>query len=429
MSNRTESELVQTERCTTVEQLASLPDDVRVAQLLERLLSIVAEVLGVAEQGISPDAPFAELHEAWADPWQAHASLKGPVEELIARPFHSYEFWRSPYRVGPIGSIRQLAEHLGSELVIPAPQSTYADPYQGGTWPWGLPALRPSGAPKNPPAAFVLAGPRSGSTLLRVMLARHPSLFCGPELHLLLFERMARRHRLLTRLGYPWMEWGLEQSLALLGQCSPEEARERAEQLAKDDVPIQEVYRLLQGQIGQRLLVDKSPSYTAHPAWLSRAEDLFEEPKYLYLTRHPSAAIESFVRMRFHWLIGNQFGGWDANPWLFAEKGWAVHNRNAMDFLRGIADGRQHWVRYEDLVGDPEATMQQICGFLGIPFDDAVLHPYQGIRATFELGDPNLLAHAGIDPALATAWEKNPPPQRLSPFTKDVAAELGYTVD
>jgi hypothetical protein len=100
-----------------------------------------------------------------------------------------------------------------------------------------------------------------------------------------------------------------------------------------------------------------------------------------------------------------------------------------MDFLRGIADGRQHWVRYEDLVGDPEATMQQICGFLGIPFDDAVLHPYQGIRATFELGDPNLLAHAGIDPALATAWEKNPPPQRLSPFTKDVAAELGYTVD
>lgn len=429
MSNQTASGLVQTERCTTVEELLSLPDDVRVAQLSHRLLSIVAEVLGVVEQEILPDTPFSQLHAAWADPGQVYASLSGPIQELIARPFHSYEFWRLPHRAGPIRSIRQLAEHLSREMAIPAPESTYTDPYQGGTWSWGLPAPRPNGASKNRPAAFVLAGPRSGSTLLRVMLARHPGLSCGPELHLLPFERMARRHRLLTRLGYPWMEWGLEQTLAALAPQGAEQAKQRAAQLVQGDVSIEEVYRLLQGQIGDRLLIDKSPSSTFHPAYLTRAEDLFEEPKYLYLTRHPCASIESFVRMRFHWLLGDHFGVWNPNPWLFAEKCWAANNRHAIDFLGSIPPQRQQWVQYEDLVTDPRATMQRVCGFLSIPFDDAVLHPYQGISATFELGDPNLLAHAGIDPALATAWEKNPPPQRLSPFTKDVAVELGYTVD
>lgn len=39
---------------------------------------------------------------------------------------------------------------------------------------------------KNPnPIAFILSSPRSGSTLLRVMLAGHPGLYSPPELHLL----------------------------------------------------------------------------------------------------------------------------------------------------------------------------------------------------------------------------------------------------
>jgi hypothetical protein len=261
------------------------------------------------------------------------------------------------------------------------------------------------------------------------MLARHPALFCGPELHLLPFESMAKRHHVLAQLGYLWMESGLVQTLAKLEGLTPEQAGHRLQQLIVDDVSVQDVYRMLQGQIGERLLVDKSPSYTEHRMWLSRAEDLFEETRYLYMARHPCAAIESFVRMRFHWLIGNHSGVWDENPWLFAEKCWAVHNRNAMDFLGGIAPQRQHRVLYEDLVTDPDAVMRGISGFLDISFDGAVLDPYEGISTTFELGDPNLLNYRSVDPTLAAAWKRNPPPQRLSPFTRDVAAELGYVLD
>jgi phthiocerol/phenolphthiocerol synthesis type-I polyketide synthase E len=427
--NESGSPYEQTRGRMVLEQLLSLSPAERVSQLSNLLRPMVAAALGAAEDEVPVDAPFAQLNEAWADPRQVYASISGSVQGLIARPLYMWEFMRWPYRVGPIGSIRELAEHLSTELVIPVPEAPYADPYQGSSWAWSILALQPDDVSKNRPMVFLLAGPRSGSTLLRVMLARHPELFCGPELHLLPFESMAQRHHLLAQEGYLWMESGLAQTLAEVERLTPDQGERRVQQLIEDDVSIQEVYRILQGQLGERLLIDKSPSYTIHRTWLLRAEDLFEEPKYLYLARHPCAATESFVRIRFHWLIGNHFGAWDANPWLFAEKCWAVHNRNAIDFLGAIASQRQHWVRYEDLVTDPDVVMKRVCDFLAIPFDDAVLSPYKGISTTFELGDPNLLAHRGVDPTLATAWKRNPPPQQLSSFTKNVATELGYVLD
>ncbi|HEX9943146.1 MAG TPA: amino acid adenylation domain-containing protein, partial [Thermoanaerobaculia bacterium] len=59
-----------------------------------------------------------------------------------------------------------------------------------------IPSLPPASRPemeKNPPAVFVLSPPRSGSTLLRVMLGGHPGLFAPPELELLSFDTLAER--------------------------------------------------------------------------------------------------------------------------------------------------------------------------------------------------------------------------------------------
>ena len=222
------------------------------------------------------------------------------------------------------------------------------------------------------------------------------------------------------------MNSGLAQTLAALEQLAPAQAEQRLGQMVEDDLPIQDLYGLLQDRVGQRTLVDKSPLYSAHPAWLSRAEDLFEQPKYVFLARHPCGCIESFVRMRFHWLGGNHGRVWDENPWLFAEKSWALHNHNILDFLGDIPPQRQHRLIYEDLVTHPETKMRELCAFLCIPFDDAALDPLEGFSQRVGGGDPNLLARRWINPALATAWTKRPPPQASSPFTREVAAELGY---
>jgi hypothetical protein len=418
----------QTNRPTFREQLRATPPTDRPALLEEQLRHELAILLDVTPDRIALDAPFGQLSAEWADLWHAFDAVRAPVQELVGRSLGWSEFTRRHRDADPIQSIRQLAQHLADELEISAPQALYTDVRQGGHWAWDPPAPSPGDGPKNPPAVFILAGPRTGSTLLRAMLDRHPALFCGPELNLLHFVSMARRAQLHAQLGYPWMNSGLVHTLAILEQLTPEQAERRLGQLVEDDVPIQDVYRTLQHRIGQRTLVDKSPIYSAHLAWLSRAEDLFESTRYVYLTRHPDAMIESFVRMRFHWLLGNHFGVWDENPWLFAEKVWALHARNTLDFLAGIAPRRQYRLCYEDLVARPGAAMQSLCEFLGIPFDSATLNPCEGLSQPAGGGDPNLLDYKQIVPALATAWTKKPPPQRLSSFTREVATELGYDV-
>ncbi len=66
------------------------------------------------------------------------------------------------------------------------------------------PAARPGGVgARNPRAVFVLSPPRSGSTLLRVMLGGHPALFAPPELELLGFDTLAERSAALPARATP----------------------------------------------------------------------------------------------------------------------------------------------------------------------------------------------------------------------------------
>ena len=120
-----------------------------------------------------------------------------------------------------------MGQHLADEFEIPAPQAPYTDLYQGGHWAWDPPAPPVENLAKNRSMVFLLACPRSGSTLLRAMLDRHPALFAGPELNLLPFESMAPRARKLAQLGYPWMNSGLVQTLAELQQLAPVQAEQR----------------------------------------------------------------------------------------------------------------------------------------------------------------------------------------------------------
>jgi amino acid adenylation domain-containing protein len=63
--------------------------------------------------------------------------------------------------------------------------------------------------PRNRPAVFVLSPPRSGSTLLRVLLGGHPHLFAPPELELLTFDTLAERRDAFSGRNAFWLEGAL----------------------------------------------------------------------------------------------------------------------------------------------------------------------------------------------------------------------------
>jgi acyl transferase domain-containing protein/SAM-dependent methyltransferase/aryl carrier-like protein/dienelactone hydrolase len=279
---------------------------------------------------------------------------------------------------------------------------------------------------KNPPAAFILSSPRSGSTLLRVMLEGHPALFSPPELHLLGFAGMGERQQ---GLGLTYMGEGLQRSLMELRSLDATAARALVEKLIQEDTPIGEVYGLLQEAAGGRLLVDKTPTYASSLETLQRAEELFDRPRYIFLTRHPYAVIESFTRMRMDKLVD----AGKADPLTVAEAVWATTNGNVLHFFEDVEGDRCFRLAYEDLVCDPTAEMTRLCSFLGIPFDPAVLTPYEGRRMTdgvhaqsLGLNDPNFLQHDRIDTSLGEAWKTVRLSRPLGGEAREVARALGY---
>lgn len=303
----------------------------------------------------------------------------------------------------------------GTVVVAPAPVPT----------PFTLSAYKP--APRKlPRAVFVLSSPRSGSTLLRVMLAGHPDLFCPPELHLVLFDTLQGREQ---TFGLTYLGEGLDRAFMEAEGLDAAASKALVKSMTADNAPVAEVYHRLQEAIAPRSLVDKSPSYALSTEALWRAEDVFEDALFVHLVRHPVAVIESFTRNRFDKMLGMT----SDEPEAVAEQVWAKGNANVLDFARRIDAQRVHRVHYEALVRDPQGTMEALCAFLDVPFHPAVLTPYEGKRMrdglqenSMAIGDPNFESHRGIEAALGESWRKHQLGVPLSPLLRSVAAELDY---
>jgi len=279
---------------------------------------------------------------------------------------------------------------------------------------------------RNPGIIFLLSSPRAGSTLLRVMLAGHPDLFSPPELHLLPFNTMKERTQ---KLAGSYLEEGLLRAVMALKDLDADQAGALIAEWVEQDLPVQEVYRLLQEWAYPRILVDKSPAYGMEMEVLERAEALFDSPRYIHLVRHPYAMIDSFLRVRMDRLLNT--GGMD--PARLAEHIWATTTGNTLDFLASLDPERSLLVKFEDLVSRPEEITQQVCAFLNLPFVPELLEPYSGERmtdgvhgASLSIGDPNFHKHQKIEARYAEAWRQARLPYRPGGAVRRIAAELGY---
>ncbi len=286
--------------------------------------------------------------------------------------------------------------------------------------------LNPNERKLDKPIVFVLSSPRSGSTLLRVMLAGHPQLYSPPELHLLPFTDMAQRQQ---ELGVSYLGEGLQKALMELKGIDAKESQALIDNFVRQNLSIRDVYSFLQELAGEKILIDKSPTYANDKDTLDRGELLWDNAKYIHLVRHPYSVIESFTRMRMDKLVASG----DNNPYQLAESIWTNSNQNTFDFFANLDPNQHYLVRYEELVSNPAATMEGVCEFLNISFDAAILNPYEGKRMTegvsdisMSVGDPNFNKHERIEAELANNWQNISLPYRLNPLTQQVAQSIGY---
>jgi amino acid adenylation domain-containing protein len=285
--------------------------------------------------------------------------------------------------------------------------------------------------PKLRPAVFVLSPPRSGSTLLRVMLAAHARLFVPPEMDLLSFAGLRERKAAFSGRNSLWLEGSIRAVMEIKG-CSADEGRALMEQCEKEDLGTPEFYRRLQEWVGDAMLVDKSPFYAQFPEILERAEACFDGALYIHLIRHPLSMIHSYVEAKIQEVLRYPA---PFAPRQMAELTWLLSHLNVRRFLAGVPARRQIEVRFEDLVRAPRGVMERLCAFLGIEFDPLLLDPYapaprrmtDGLhRESHMLGDMKFHQHSQIDAATADRWREEGGAELLGDETLELARSLGY---
>ncbi len=284
---------------------------------------------------------------------------------------------------------------------------------------------------KNPPILFILAPPRSGTTLLRVMLGGHSSLFSPPELELLGYDDLKQRREGLSGRHSFWRQ-GTVRALMQLRGYSREEAELEISGYEDAAMTTQDFYRLLQ-EASDQLLVDKAISYAIDPETLKRGEAEFEGALYLHLVRSPQGMINSFEEAHIEQIFPRF-----AHPFTgrgLAEMVWTISQQNILTFLENVPPQRQHRVEFERLVREPEQAMQEICRWVGIEYEEGMIEPYRekqkrmtdGVHEVGKmLGDIKFHDHAGIDHNVAERWRQRFSEEVLNEETWAVAETLGY---
>jgi amino acid adenylation domain-containing protein len=358
------------------------------------------------------DAPSIAQYAALLETDYADAVARrcGHNQDAVAQPLHGHTSRPGTAKIDAVAVLQMRA------CIPPLPSWHDSD----------------GGETKNPPAMFILAPPRSGTTLLRVMLAGHPQLFAASELQLLGFNTLAERRQAFTGRFSLWLE-GTIRAIMELHRCTAEEAKHIMAEYEHSGYTTKQFYRVLQEWIGDRLLVDKSPSYVLDCDTLEKAERDFDNALYIHLIRHPYAMVRSFERRHMEqvlFLRDHRF----SNRQL-AELVWVVSHQNAVEFLRYIPPHRQYRLHFENLVQQPRASMEALCQALCLEFQPDMVHPYKNLdgkmtdgiyAASTPMGDPTLLDNQAINARLAHSWRGVLHDDFLSDITWHLAATLGY---
>lgn len=289
------------------------------------------------------------------------------------------------------------------------------------------------------PMPVIVGSPRSGTTLLRLMLDAHSQLAIPPETGFLslgpaLIEGSLAPHENFVRslMNFPpdmpaWRDYGidasqLESALAALDPFTVSDG-------------LRTFYSLYAARFGKRRFGDKTPM---HCRQLRQIQTILPEAHFIHIIRDGR---DVAVSLRKRWFSPGRDIATQANFW----RDNVISARE-----QGAECSRYLEVTYENLLRHTETELRRICEFLELPFEVGQLDYYRGaaqrltehrdrirVDGSFVVShEERLQQQSGTcrppDPTRIGIWKTALTDQEKAVFSAvagDVLEQFGYAVD
>lgn len=293
---------------------------------------------------------------------------------------------------------------------------------------------------------FVLAPPRSFSSVFAAMLGQHPEAYGLPELHLFVGDTV-RDLFVLYKVAGPRRQDGL---LRVIAELFLKGQNPKSVQLAKQwlithtDTPTAEVFQKIIDKAAPKRVVEKSVTTVWRPNHLERLGKNFPGARFIHLTRHPRAQGQSMIEVvEKDRAIRKEVMDFSvAPPVVDPQVLWYRIHSQIVDFLADVPPEQQLRVRGEDVLVEPDQELRRIADWLGLRTDDEAIEemkhpersPYSKLgppNAPFG-SDPKFIKEPALRPARARteslegplAWREDG--AGFADNVKELAARLGY---
>jgi hypothetical protein len=285
---------------------------------------------------------------------------------------------------------------------------------------------------------IIVGSPRSGTTLLRLMLDSHPELTIPPETGFLALGPKLRgrsdklREKFFrTVINYPqpipaWPDFEIPESAfwAALTDIVPFTVPEG----------FRAFYRLYAARLGKSRWGDKTPLYCQE---LDTIRRVLPEGRFIHIIRDGRDTALSLRKMWFSpgWEVETQAAYWRKN---------VLSARRA-----GLGRPDYMEVRYEDLILNTRLALERICAFVGLSYEESMLTYYTSAPERLQEhkgrllpdGTPLLTREQRLhqqkrtteppDPGCVFAWKRSMNTDERGRFqlvAGDLLEDLGYEV-
>ena len=273
----------------------------------------------------------------------------------------------------------------------------------------------------SPPPLFILAPPRSFTSVVCGVVGQHPELFGMPELNLFqapTIEEFWTGRRADGTLRTPfWRIMRHDGILRAVAELYAGEQTIETIEMAKRWLIVRmrkttaEAHREICEKAGPQILLDKSPAYVRRREYLDRIVAAFPDARFIHLVRHPRGQCESVLNAENGRVTAFFMGAIDRSvspPILDPQTVWRDAQFTILKFLADLPRDRWMRIRGEDFMNDIEGAAGEICRWLGVSDGadsiEEMKHPERSPFARIGPGnarlgnDPNFLEAPALRP-------------------------------